>query len=113
MTLQFLPPALDAYDTAVDDSIATCNGDLRGALKALIIANEFLERDLQKAAFASSAAPSIADDGDTFRKKSTKVNICSEPDTISGCAMAQFGTAPRFLPCSRFFGLSPISHWQR
>ena len=65
MTLQFLPPALDAYDTAVDDSIATCNGDLRGALKALIIANEFLERDLQKAAFASSAAPSIADDGDT------------------------------------------------
>ena len=54
MTLQFLPPALDAYDTAVDDGIATCNGDLRGALKALIIANEFLERDLQKAAFASS-----------------------------------------------------------
>src|SRR5258707_10460486 len=52
MPLQSLPPALDAYATAVDDSIATCNGDLRGALKALIIANEFLERDLQKAAFA-------------------------------------------------------------
>jgi hypothetical protein len=49
MTLHFLPPALDAYDAAVDDAIATCNGDLRGALKALIIANEFLERDLQKA----------------------------------------------------------------
>src|SRR5258708_20523013 len=44
-----------------------------------------------------------AEVGESFRKKSTKVNICSEPDTISGCAMAQFGTAPRFLPCSRFF----------
>jgi hypothetical protein len=51
---------LDAYDAAVYDAIATCNGDLHGALKALIIANEFLERDLQKA-LASYAAPSIAD----------------------------------------------------
>jgi hypothetical protein len=62
MTLHFLPPVLDAYDAAVDDAIATCNGDIRGALKALIIANEFLERDLEKT-LASSAAPSIADDG--------------------------------------------------
>jgi hypothetical protein len=65
MTLHFSPP-LDAYDAAVDDAIATCNGDLRGALKALIIANEFLERDLQKA-LASYAAPSIADDENTGR----------------------------------------------
>jgi hypothetical protein len=62
MTLHFLPPASDAYEAAVDDAIATCNGDLRGALKALIIANEFLEKDLQKA-LASSESPSIAHDG--------------------------------------------------
>jgi hypothetical protein len=49
MALHFLPPASDAYEAAVNDAIATCNGDLRGALKALIIANEFLEKDLQKA----------------------------------------------------------------
>jgi hypothetical protein len=48
MTLHFLPPASDAYEAAVDNAIATCNGDLRGALKALIIANEFLERDLRE-----------------------------------------------------------------
>ena len=48
MTLHFSPPALDAYEAGVDDAIATCNGDLRGALKALIIANEFLERNLEK-----------------------------------------------------------------
>jgi hypothetical protein len=54
MILHFLP-ASDAYEAAIDDAIATCNGDLRGALKALIIVNEFLERDLRKAA----AAPAI------------------------------------------------------
>jgi hypothetical protein len=47
MTLHFLPPASDAYEAAVDNAIATCNGDLHGALKALIIANEFLERELR------------------------------------------------------------------
>ena len=48
MTLHFSPPASHAYEATVDDAIATCNGDLRGALKALIIANEFLERDLRR-----------------------------------------------------------------
>jgi hypothetical protein len=43
-----VPPSFDRYETAVEDAIATCNDDLRGALKALIIANEFLERDLEK-----------------------------------------------------------------
>jgi hypothetical protein len=59
MTLHFLPPVTEAYDVAVDDAIASCNGDIRGALKALIIANEFLERDLEKA-LVSCAAPSAA-----------------------------------------------------
>jgi hypothetical protein len=59
MTLHFLLPARDPYELAVEDAIATCNGDLRGALRALIIANEFLERDLEKAL----GSPSIAHDG--------------------------------------------------
>jgi hypothetical protein len=63
MALHILPPDLDAYEAAVDDVIDACGGDLRGALTALIVANEFLERDLQDA-LASTAAPSIADNGD-------------------------------------------------
>jgi hypothetical protein len=55
MTLQ-LQPASDPYDAAVDDAIATCDGDLRGAVKALLIANEFLERDLQKASMLVAAS---------------------------------------------------------
>ena len=39
---------LERYDRAVDSAIATCGGDLRGTLKALIIANEFLEEELRR-----------------------------------------------------------------
>jgi hypothetical protein len=45
----FLPSTMDQYDSLVDDAIATCNGDLRGAVQALIMANEFLEKKLEKA----------------------------------------------------------------
>jgi hypothetical protein len=46
MTIHFLPPKTDLYDAAVEDAIATCNGDLRGAVKALLILNEHLEAEL-------------------------------------------------------------------
>lgn len=45
---------IDRYDRAVDSVIATCGGDLRGALKALLIANEFLEEELRQAVAESS-----------------------------------------------------------
>lgn len=45
----------DQYEAACDHAIATCNGDLRGAVKALIVANEFLERDLQQLRAAVSS----------------------------------------------------------
>ena len=48
MTVHILPPSLDRYEMAVDEAIAACCGDTHGALRALIIANEFLERDLEK-----------------------------------------------------------------
>jgi hypothetical protein len=63
MAVPFLPSDLGAYEAAVDDVIDACDGDLRGALTALIIANEYLERDLQEA-LALASAPSIADNGD-------------------------------------------------
>jgi len=37
----------DRYEVAVDEAIAACGGDLRAALKALLIANEFLEHQLE------------------------------------------------------------------
>jgi hypothetical protein len=50
---------LERYDRAVDSAIATCGGDIRGALKALIIANEFLEEELRQCqcAVEESAVP--------------------------------------------------------
>jgi len=48
MTVHVLPLSLGRYEPAVDDAIAACGGDVHGALRALIIANEFLEQDLKK-----------------------------------------------------------------
>lgn len=36
----------DRYENALDEVIAQCGGDIRGALKALLAANEFLETEL-------------------------------------------------------------------
>lgn len=48
MTIHVSQTSPDTYEAAVEDAIKACDGDTRGALKALIIANEFLERDLQE-----------------------------------------------------------------
>ena len=47
-----------ANDSAIDEIIATCNGDIRGALRALMLVNEQLEAELQQlhAAVAHGAA---------------------------------------------------------
>lgn len=39
-------PHDDRYENALDDVIAQCGGDTRGALMALLAANEFLEAQL-------------------------------------------------------------------
>ncbi len=39
-------PHDDRYEIALDDVIAQCGGDTRGALMALLAANEYLEAQL-------------------------------------------------------------------
>jgi hypothetical protein len=36
----------DTNEAAIDQIVATCNGDIRGALKALLLVNEQLETEL-------------------------------------------------------------------
>ena len=36
----------DPNETAIDQIVASCNGDIRGALKALLLVNEQLETEL-------------------------------------------------------------------
>jgi hypothetical protein len=36
----------DRLEAAVDQAIAVCDGDVRAALKAMIVANEFLESEV-------------------------------------------------------------------
>jgi len=44
----------DQLEAAVDQAIAACGGDAREAVKALIIANAYLETDLEKLKAAAS-----------------------------------------------------------
>ena len=45
----------DQLEAAADQAIAACGGDLREAVKALIVANHFLESELEKLRAAVSA----------------------------------------------------------
>jgi len=38
----------DRIEAQIDEILATCEGDLRGALKALLLVNELLEFELQQ-----------------------------------------------------------------
>ena len=38
----------DELEAAVDQAIATCGGDLRSTIRALIVANEYLETELKE-----------------------------------------------------------------
>jgi hypothetical protein len=51
----------DRYEQACDQAIAMCDGNLRSTIKALIMANEYLEAELEElqAAVAASSAPAI------------------------------------------------------
>ena len=60
MTIHFLPPTLDRYDAAVEDAIATCNGDLHGAVKALMLVNEVLESQLEELKSAMGTGATLA-----------------------------------------------------
>ncbi|WP_407122385.1 hypothetical protein [Bradyrhizobium sp. STM 3561] len=43
-----LPTDEQALEEAADQAIAACGGDVREAVKALLIANEFLEREMEE-----------------------------------------------------------------
>jgi hypothetical protein len=56
-------PEISRYEQACDQAIAMCDGNLRSTIKALIMANEYLEAelsDLQAAALKDGAAVNLA-----------------------------------------------------
>ena len=46
----------DGLETAVDQAIAACGGDMRSAIRALIVANEYLENEVTELMKAVSHA---------------------------------------------------------
>ena len=58
------------YEQACDQAIAMCDGNLRSTIKALIMANEYLEAELEELQAAVSAG-CIPDSRMTMRSKSS------------------------------------------
>ena len=46
----------DELETAVDQAISACGGDMRGTIRALIVANEYLESEVGELMKAVSRA---------------------------------------------------------
>jgi hypothetical protein len=51
-----------ANEAAIDEIIASCNGDMQGALKALLLVNEHLETELRQL-YAAMAYGGLAERG--------------------------------------------------
>jgi hypothetical protein len=49
-------------ESAIDEIVASCNGDLRGALKALLLVNEHLEAEIAQL-YAAAAQYGINERG--------------------------------------------------
>jgi len=47
---------ISRYEQACDQAIAMCDGNMRSTIKALIMANEYLENELQELQMAASNA---------------------------------------------------------
>jgi hypothetical protein len=60
-------PEIHRYEQACDQAIAMCDGNLRSTIKALIMANEYLEAELEElqAAVESGCAPARFSDART------------------------------------------------
>jgi hypothetical protein len=53
-----------ASEAAIDKIVATCNGDIRGALKALLLINEQLEAELAQV-YAAAAHGALTERGNS------------------------------------------------
>ncbi len=66
MSEAFSPSDVSRYEQACDQVIAMCDGNLRSTIKALIMANEYLESELLElqAAVSSGCVPAAASSSD-------------------------------------------------
>jgi hypothetical protein len=60
------PSDVSRYERACDEAIAMCDGNMRSTIKALIMANEYLEAELQELQATTSR------DGNTARLPAAK-----------------------------------------
>ena len=53
-------PEVSRYEQACDQAIAMCDGNMRSTIKALIMANEYLEAEMQELQAAATSSRASA-----------------------------------------------------
>jgi hypothetical protein len=73
------------YEQACDQAIAMCDGNLRSTIKALIMANEYLEAELEElqAAVAAGCAPTRAFSSESLPRTGSGVGTGSREENAS------------------------------
>jgi hypothetical protein len=73
------------YEQACDQAIAMCDGNLRSTIKALIMANEYLEVELEElqAAVAAGCAPTEAFSSESLPRTGSGVDTGSHEENAS------------------------------
>jgi hypothetical protein len=73
------------YEQACDQAIAMCDGNLRSTIKALIMANEYLEAELEElqAAIAAGCAPTGAFSRESLPQTGSGVGTASREESAS------------------------------
>jgi hypothetical protein len=73
------------YEQACDQAIAMCDGNLRSTIKALIMANEYLEAELEElqAAIAAGCAPKKAFSSESLPRTGCGVDTGSREENTS------------------------------
>ena len=57
--------SLRSKDVAIEEIVASCSGDLRGAVRALLLVNEHLEAELARV-YAAAADQSLIERGNNI-----------------------------------------------
>ena len=76
------------YEQACDQAIAMCDGNLRSTIKALIMANEYLETELEElqAAVAAGCVPKAFSGGAGVREESASKQLADPSRASSNAA---------------------------
>ena len=109
------PPSLSdnsRYEQACDQAIAMCDGNLRSTIKALIMANEYLETELEElqAAIAAGCVPAHPHACEQQRRLNSETGATTMADVTYYVALPFLQDDDRLAGRGRRRGMPELDH---